>query len=127
MDRLTDKQRAWIDYYKQGLNPREAAEKAGYKATSKHSFEQIGFENLKKLEMYLKDRDAELDKSRIASMEDINAFWTEVMNNKEETTANRLKASELRARSAGGFVDNVNVHGGAPAVVVLSGEAEIKD
>ncbi len=80
-----------------------------------------------KLGKYLSDRDELLDKKRVADMEDINAFWTEVMNDKEETTANRLKASELRARSAGGFIDNVNVHGGAPAVVVLSGEAEIKD
>lgn len=75
----------------------------------------------------MSDRDELLDKERVASMEDINAFWTEVMNNKQETTVNRLKASELRAKSLGAFVENVNLNGGAPAVVVFSGEANIKD
>lgn len=80
-----------------------------------------------KLGRYLSDRDELLDKERVASMEDINAFWTEVMNNKQETTVNRLKASEYRARSLGAFTENVNLNGGAPAVVVFSGEANIKD
>lgn len=126
MERLSDKQRAWIDYYKQGMTPAQAAKAAGYKCKNTHSFDIIGADNLKKLEMYLKDRDEKLDKKRIASMEDINAFWTEVMNNKEEAMSIRLKASELRARSVGGFVDTVNVNG-TPAVVIVNGEADIKD
>lgn len=75
----------------------------------------------------MKDRDELLDKKRVATMEDINAFWTNIMNNEQETTTNRLKASELRAKSLGAFVENVNLNGGAPAVVVFSGEANIKD
>lgn len=73
------------------------------------------------------EREELIDKSRVADMEEINAFWTETMRCEDEPRATRLKASELRARALGAFVDNVNVHGGAPAVVILSGDADIKD
>ena len=44
-------------------------------------------------------------------MEEVNAFWTQVMLNTEEKTADRLKASELRARAAGAFLDRVEHSG----------------
>lgn len=34
----------------------------------------------------------------VATMEEIQAFWTKVMRNGEEATKNRLKASELLAK-----------------------------
>lgn len=34
----------------------------------------------------------------VASMEEIQAFWTRIMRNGEEATKNRLKASELLAK-----------------------------
>lgn len=127
LENLTRKQRAWIDYYKQGYSATDAAQLAGYKGKDKHSLENIGSENLRKLGQYLKDREEEINKERIADMEEINEFWTETMRDKETPLKERLKASELRARSMGAFVENVNLNGGAPAVVILSGEANIKD
>lgn len=82
---------------------------------------------MRKLEGYLSDRDELVDSDRIETLKKIYRLWDEIMADKEERIQERLKASELRARAAGAFVYNVNVHGGAPAVVVLSGEAEIKD
>lgn len=124
---LTKKQSAWLDYYKQGYTATEAARLAGYKGKDTHSLENIGSENIKKLGQHLGEREELIDKSRVADMEEINAFWTETMRCEDEPRATRLKASELRARALGAFVDNVNVHGGAPAVVILSGDADIKD
>lgn len=109
--KLTAKQQAWIDYYKQGHTATEAARLAGYKAKSDKAFQNIGSENLGKLGGYIKDRDAVLEASRIADMEEINAFWTETMRDETAERRDRLKASELRAKAAGGFVDKVQVSG----------------
>ena len=106
--KLSAKQQAWIDYYKQGRTATEAARLAGYKGRNHHV---IGAQNLIKLKDHIQDRDTVLESPRVADMEEINAYWTSVMRNAEETTKNRLKASELRMRAAGGFVDNVQLHG----------------
>ena len=50
-------------------------------------------------------RNRELEQSRIADMTEINRFWSDTMRNAEYDIKDRLKASELRARAAGGFVD----------------------
>ena len=42
-------------------------------------------------------------------MAEINAFWTEIIRGQGYDTKDRLKASELRARAAGGFVDRQEV------------------
>ena len=44
--KMTAKQQAWIDYYKQGHTATEAARLAGYKAKSDKAFQNIGSENL---------------------------------------------------------------------------------
>ena len=126
-NRLTDKQRKWIDYYKQGCTPGEAAKRAGYNANSQHSFDNIGSENVKKLGKYIADRETVLDSSRIADMNDINKFWTSVMNDPKESTKNRLKASELRARAAGGFIDRTSMQITGGGVVFISGDENIAE
>ena len=37
-------------------------------------------------------------------MREVKTCWTEIMNNPDERTADRLKASELLARAAGAFL-----------------------
>lgn len=106
--KLTAKQMAWIDYYKQGKTATEAARLAGYKG---ENLNRVGHENLTKLDKYIRDRDALLERPRIADMQEINAFWTEVIRDKEGDMKDRLKASELRARSMGAFLDRVEHSG----------------
>lgn len=122
---MTEKQKAWVDYYKQGHTATEAARLAGYKANSNNSYQSIGAENLRKLADYISDRDAVLESPRIADMEEINAFWTETMRDETAERRDRLKASELRARAAGMFVERLNVTGAVP--VVICGDDKISD
>ena len=110
--KLTAKQQAWIDYYKQGKRAAEAARLAGYRG---NNHDVIGAQNLVKLSEYIIDRDEVLEKPRIADMDEINKFWSDVMRNSEADLKDRLKASELRARSAGMFTDKVQVSGGLEA------------
>lgn len=104
--KLTAKQQAWIDYYKQGHTATEAARLAGYKG---NNLNRIGSENLSKLDIYIADRDAVLEAPRIADMAEINAFWSKVMRDEAAKLQDRLKASELRARSMGAFLDRQEV------------------
>ena len=123
--KLTAKQQAWIDYYKQGHTATEAARLAGYKARSDKAYQNIGSENLGKLGEYIKGREDVLEAPRIADMQEINAFWTEVIRSDNAKLQDRLKASELRARAAGGFIDHVRLTGAVP--VVICGADDIRD
>ena len=113
-DELTSKQKAWVDYYKSGKTQTEAARLAGYKNADKS-----GRENYEKLRPFIKDRETALENPRIATMEEVNAFWTKVMNDEHEKTQDRLKASELRAKAAGGFLERVELSGADPVKIVV--------
>jgi len=47
----------------------------------------------------------------IATMAEIKEFWTNIIRNTQEASKNRLKASELMAKSYGAFLDKVELSG----------------
>ena len=55
---LTEKQKKFIDYYIATGNATESCRKAGYKG---NNLDRIGYENLRKLENYIKPRVESLD------------------------------------------------------------------
>lgn len=124
MDKLTEKQRAWIDYYKQGKTATEAARLAGYKPDNA---KVIGAQNLTKLNQYISDRDELLDRARVADMAEINAFWSDTMRNDKADIKDRLKASELRARSIGAFIERREIVGAQTITVKLLDDDDMKD
>lgn len=75
--RLTEKQKRFIDYYIQTGNATESCRLAGYKG---NNLDRLGYENLRKLEVFIKPRINELDLRRTASLEDIFKFWTNTMD-----------------------------------------------
>ena len=124
MDKLTAKQRAWIDYYKQGKTATEAARLAGYKPDNA---KVIGAQNLTKLNQYISDRDELLDRDRVADMAEINAFWSDTMRDDTADIKDRLKASELRARSIGAFIERREVVGAQTITVKLLDDDDMTD
>ena len=124
MDKLTAKQRAWIDYYKQGKTAAEAARLAGYKPDNA---KVIGAQNLTKLNQYISDRDELLDRDRVADMQEINAFWSDTMRDDTADIKDRLKASELRARSIGAFIERRVIVGAQTITVKLLDDEEMKE
>lgn len=124
MDKLTAKQRAWIDYYKQGKTATEAARLAGYKPDNA---KVIGAQNLTKLNQYISDRDELLDRDRVADMAEINAFWSDTMRDDTVDIKDRLKASELRARSIGAFIERREIVGAQTITVKLLDDEEMKE
>ena len=124
MDKLTAKQRAWIDYYKQGKTATEAARLAGYKPDNA---KVIGAQNLTKLNQYISDRDELLDRDREADMAEINAFWSDTMRDDTADIKDRLKASELRARSIGAFIERREIVGAQTITVKLLDDDDMTD
>lgn len=124
MDKLTAKQRAWIDYYKQGKTAAEAARLAGYRGNNS---DVIGSQNVVKLSKYIADRDELLDRARVADMAEINAFWSDIMRDDTADIKDRLKASELRARSIGAFIERREIVGAQTITVKLLDDDEMKE
>ena len=52
---------------------------------------------------YIRELSAKTESETVATIADIKAFWTQVMNDQNEMMKNRLKASELLARTGGMF------------------------
>ena len=128
---LTDKQKAFCDYYLESLNATEAAIKAGY---SKKTARKIGSENLTKLDIknYIDKRLKELEDARIAKVDEVMKFLTSslrgeveeevvstmstmegetkpVIIKKQISARDRIKAAELIGRRYQLFTDKVNV------------------
>lgn len=124
MDKLTVKQRAWIDYYKQGKTAAEAARLAGYRGNNS---DVIGSQNVVKLSKYIADRDELLDRARVADMAEINEFWSDTMRDDTADIKDRLKASELRARSIGAFIERREIVGAQTITVKLLDDDDMTD
>lgn len=100
---MNARQRRFAEIYAASPNATQAAKRAGY---SEKTARQIGQRLLSKVDIanYIRELQEEAAGARIATIEDVKGFWTEVMNNESERTAVRLKASELLAKAAGLFL-----------------------
>ena len=131
---LRGKQQAFVDCY--NGNATEAAIAAGYSAKTARV---KGCQLLTKINIQYANKSRE-DKPRalrIATREERQAFWTNVMNGNVKDIAfekgtkididvkmtDRLKAAELLGRSEADFTDNTNISG-RPTVIIkdLTGE-----
>lgn len=110
---LNARQRAFVEAY--CGNATEAALAAGY---SKKTAAFIGAENLKKPQIAaaIKEREKKRLSPVIASREDRQKFWTDVLKSPDSDMKDRLRASELLAKSEGDFLERREVTGpnGAP-------------
>lgn len=98
--KLTPKQKKFCDYYIETGNASEAARRAGY---SQKTAPFIGAENLKKpqIKKYISERMNNQDRERVASADEVIAFYTAVMRGEvkdqfgiEASLSDRLKAGE---------------------------------
>lgn len=103
---LTERQKRFIDYYIQTGNATESCRLAGYKGKN---LNRVDYENLSKLDFYISERLKELNFERVATLEDIFIYWTSTMNNNNIRMTDRLRASELLAKSQGAFVEKVEL------------------
>lgn len=107
----SDKARRWLAEYQSGKSALDALYAAGYQCSSRHSAEVLASKMLKKYADLLEadgKRGAEAD-ARQAGIDEIRRFWAATMRDSEAELKDRLKASELAARSMGAFVERREV------------------
>ena len=131
-DKLTEKQKRFIDYYIETGNATESARKAGYKAKTEKAMGNIGSENLEKLGVFIKTKLEEKDNNRIASQDEVLEYLTKVMRGEEKDSfgldaslQDRTKCAELLGKRYGTFKENVDIKGSLP--VIISGEENLED
>jgi phage terminase small subunit len=106
MDKLTQKQKKFIDYYIATGNGVEACKKAGYKGKN---LNVIASQNLTKLNNEIQARLKVVEDKRILSIKDLQAMLSDVASNEENRMNDRLKAMELLYKGLGGFIEKVEV------------------
>lgn len=120
-NKLTEKQKRFIDYYIETANATESAKRAGY---SSKTAKNIGAENLTKLNYFIQERLKQLEDNRIASQEEVLQYLTKVMRGEEKdqfgldaSLQDRTKCAELLGKRYGTFKENFNVAGNIPVVI----------
>lgn len=105
---MNERQKKFAELYAANTNATEAAKKAGYSEKTARSQGQRLLTNVDIIN-YIKTLREEAAIVRIMGMSSVRAFWSDTMNNPTEKTCDRLKASELLAKSSGAFLHaNIN-------------------
>ena len=107
---LTQRQKKFCDEYMLCGNATQAAIKAGYseKYAGQNADKILKNTNVKE---YLSYFQKQVDQTAIKSVEEVQRWWSSIIDDTEEGTKDRLKASELLVKSKGGFMDKVEVTG----------------
>lgn len=120
-NKLTEKQKRFIDYYIETANATESAKRAGY---SSKTAKNIGAENLTKLNYFIQERLKQLEDNRIASQEEVLQYLTKVMRGEEKdqfgldaSLQDRTKCAELLGKRYGTFKEQIDVAGNIPVVI----------
>lgn len=119
MQKLTDKQKRFVDEYLVDLNATQAAIRAGYSAKTAYS---IGQENLRKpaIQAALARRQEAYAKRVEWTVEEILADLRTIATDPAQRTADRLKAYELGGKHLGMFTDKLDVTSeGGPFKVIV--------
>lgn len=98
------RQRLFCEYYLGECcgNAEQAAIKAGYSSKSARTGANKLLQKAQ-IQQYITQKSSEIATSNIASIQQIQEFWTNIMADEEEATKNRLRASELLAKAKGMF------------------------
>ncbi len=114
-EKLTEKQKRFIDYYIETGNATKASEMAGYKGKNLNT---IGAQNLAKLSIFINNKLAQKSKDRIASQNEVLEFLTRVMRNQEKdafgldaSLQDRIKCAELLGKRYALFTDKKELTG----------------
>lgn len=100
---MTDRQKRFAEFYASCGNSAEAARRAGY---SERTARTIGAKLLTKVDIaaYIRRLQDEAAAARVADMLEVKETWTEILRDSAAKDADRLRAGELLARSAGAFL-----------------------
>ena len=147
--KLTEKQKAFCDYYIESLNATESYKRA-YGCNNDASARTEGSKNLAKpnIKNYIDERMKEIEDKRIAKAEEVLEYLTKVIRNEEKeevvvtvnvgdfqteikkvkkelSAKDKIKAAELLGKRYRLFTDKVEAD--VNQVVVFTGEDDLED
>jgi len=99
---MNSKQKAFAEYYAASGNAALAARQAGYSEKTARSQGQRLLTNADILG-YIREIQERAAEERVANINQVKAYWSDVLRDPKEKTTNRIRAGELLARSAGAF------------------------
>lgn len=101
---MNERQKRFCEFYAGECigNVVQSALKAGY---SENYANHMAYKMLENVEIknYIQELSKKDTQKRIATAEDVQAFWSDIMNDNSEITKNRIRASELLAKAKGLF------------------------
>lgn len=100
---MNERQKRFAEFYAASGNAAEAARLAGYSERTARSQGQRLLTN-DDIAKYIREFQDQAAAGRVASMLQVKAYWSDVLNNPAEKTADRLRAGELLAKAAGAFL-----------------------
>lgn len=100
---MNDRQRRFAEAFAACGNAAQAAREAGYSERTARSQGQRLLTNVDILK-YVRELQDQAAAGRIASVLQVKAFWSDVLNDPAEKTVDRLRAGELLAKAAGAFL-----------------------
>lgn len=113
---LTPMMQKFADYYLQTANATQSVVLAGYSVNpSKKSYELLRHPTIV---AYIEERNRAIakksekeDNKKLATILNIKNFWSDIMFNENMEIKDRLKASELLAKTYGLFIDKIQISG----------------
>lgn len=105
---LSQQQSDFVEFRLQGMSGSEAARRAGYGSPGQAAYRLMRSKKILQALELRGEKDA-----FVAGKNKIRQYWTEVMMDPEADTKDRLRASELLAKSTGIFVDRKEITGKA--------------
>lgn len=121
---MTPKQKRFIEAYTG--NATKAAIAAGYSEKTACSIGERLLRNVDIREA-IQLREKERLSEAIANREERQTFWSAIMRDSEEKTSDRLKASELLAKSNGDFLERVELTKPEPPIIQVVFTDEIEE
>lgn len=120
---MNQRKRAFCEAYLISGNATDAAREAGYSPRSARSIGQrlLTFVDVQE---YLERRNQEISAANTAQMEEVRQFWTATMRDENMKPTDRLKASELLAKTYGAFLERVEVNADVKTRKIMSSLTE---
>lgn len=114
--KLTPRQKAFAELY--DGNAKQTAIKVGYSEKTAYSQGQRLLKNVEVMKAVQAREERESSK-RIATRQERQEFWSDVMGDGEAEMKDRLKASELLGKSECDFTEKVQHSGGVETVIEI--------
>lgn len=101
---MNQRRQTFCEYYIKSGNAADAAKEAGYSARTARSIGQRLLTNVD-IQDYIRQRNEEIGAENTAEVGEIRQFWTGIIRDREVKITDRLKASELLAKTYGVFME----------------------